>query len=151
MLLITNDLEGGTRSGEPEWSVGSFCFEISRWKIGWDASACNRCKEREILTGRSRDVFRWFSIPQVCPSVSLSGCHHQFCTLASVKTLTLLLLRGWPRVINFDERSKPNEKFVPIFSNNQLLVLCAKLVSDRDHWYPIAIVTIYKLCAQFAK
>lgn len=70
---------------------------VSRYRDGRQVGThpCNRCKEREILTGRSRDVSSLVlhPFPQVCPSVSLSGCHHQFCTLASVKTLTLLLLR----------------------------------------------------------
>lgn len=124
--LITNhSRETATRwrvRRESGWSAGSPFVDI---KIvdSLGTHACNRCKEHEILTGRSRDIFRWSPVrlsvrstvrslgsSSVCPSVSPSGCHHQFCTLASVKTLTLLLLRGRPRYKFRWTMSRPLER-----------------------------------------
>lgn len=57
--------------------------------------------EHKILTGRSRDSGPHLSIrssvrpfvrSSVCSFMLLSGCHHQFCTLASVITLSLLFI-----------------------------------------------------------
>lgn len=106
-------------------------------------------KRHEILTDRSRDIGPHLSIPfvrpSVCSSVLLSGCHHQFCTFASVITLSLLLLLP---INNFKQRQETPFKSESSFKQlivcitfRNLSLECRKPLYMRSIFYLVMLLS----------